>query len=52
MRGRGLLFKKGGKLSMEVYTDANYAGSATDRRFTSGYCIFLGGNLITWRSKE
>ena len=23
-----------------------------DRRSTSGYCTFLGGNLVTWRSKK
>ena len=37
---------------MEVYTDADYVGSVTDRRSTSGYCMFLGENLVTWRSKK
>ena len=37
---------------MTVYTDANYAGSIVDRRSTTGYCMFLGGNLVTWRSKK
>ena len=50
--GRGLLFKKEGKLAMEVYTDADYAGSIVDRRSTTGYCMFLGGNLVAWRSKK
>ncbi len=50
--GRGLLFKRGGSLTMEAYTDADYAGSMTDRRSTSGYCTFLCGNLVTWRSKK
>ena len=50
--GRGLLFKRGGSLTMEAYTDADYAGSVTDRRSTSGYCTFLCGNLVTWRSKK
>ena len=49
---RGLLFKRSEDLTMEVYTDADYAGSITDRRSTSGYCMFLGGNLVTWRSKK
>ncbi|XP_061360276.1 uncharacterized protein LOC133304287 [Gastrolobium bilobum] len=35
--GRGLLFQRGGNLSLEMYTDADYAGSVTDRRSTSGY---------------
>ena len=50
--GKGILFKKGGPMSLEVYTDADYAGSLVDRRSTSGYCTFLGGNLVTWRSKK
>ncbi|RDY12185.1 Copia protein, partial [Mucuna pruriens] len=30
----------------------NYAGLVVDRRSTSGYCMFWGGNLVTWRSKK
>lgn len=46
------LFKKGGKLCLEAYTDAEYAGCLVDRRSTSGYCTFLGGNLVIWKSKK
>ena len=45
--GRGLLFKKREHLQIKVYTDANQVGSITDRRSTSGYCTFVGGNLVT-----
>ncbi|XP_024019489.1 uncharacterized protein LOC112091033 [Morus notabilis] len=37
---------------IEVYTDADWAGSIIDRRSTSGYRTFLWGNLVTWRSKK
>ena len=50
--GRGLMFIKRDSLQIEVYTDADWAGSTTDRRSTSGYCTFVGGNLVTWRSKK
>ena len=50
--GKGLLFKKNNNLQVEVYTDADWAGSVIDRRSTSGYCTFVGGNLVTWRSKK
>ena len=28
------------------------AGSISDRRSTIGYCTFVWGNLVTWRSKK
>ncbi|KAK3005339.1 hypothetical protein RJ639_015952 [Escallonia herrerae] len=39
-------------LDIDGYTDADWAGNATDRRSTSGYFTFVGGNLVTWRSKK
>ena len=50
--GKGLIFKKCGHLHVEAYTDADWVGSIVDRRSTSGYCKFVGGNLVTWRSKK
>ena len=49
---RGLLCKANGHLRVEAYNDANWVGSPSDRKSTTGYCTFLGGNLITWRSKK
>jgi len=42
--GRGILFKRNKSVALEAYTDADYAGSIVDRRSTTGYCAFLGGN--------
>jgi hypothetical protein len=50
--GRGLLFSKNGHLEVEGYTNADWAGSISDRKSTSGYFTFIGGNLVTWRSKK
>nr|KYP62702.1 Copia protein [Cajanus cajan] len=50
--GNGLLFKRKDTLTMKIYTDADYAGSITDRKSTSGYCVFLGDSLVMWRSKK
>ncbi|KAK3036184.1 hypothetical protein RJ639_030254 [Escallonia herrerae] len=50
--GKGLFFKRGNDRMVEIYTDADSAGSSVDRRSTSGYCTYVWGNLVTWRSKK
>lgn len=50
--GKGLFFKKNEAREIEVFTDADWAESISDRRSTSGYCTFVWGNLVTWRSKK
>ncbi|XP_028063391.1 uncharacterized protein LOC114266673 [Camellia sinensis] len=49
---KSLYFSKHGHLSVKAFTDANRVGSVTNRRSTSGYYTFVGGNLVTWRSKK
>ena len=50
--GKGLMFKKTIKRTLEVYTDVDWAGSPSDRKSTSGYFSFIWGNLVTWRGKK
>ena len=50
--GKGVLFARHDHLKIEAYTDADWAGSIIDRHSTSRYCLFVGGNLVTWRSKK
>ena len=37
---------------MIAYTDADWGGCPDTRRSTSGYCVFLGDNLLSWSSKR
>ena len=46
------MYKRNRNTILEAYTDVDYAGSITNRRSTFGYCTFLGGNLVTWKSKK
>ncbi|XP_031101938.1 uncharacterized protein LOC116005841 [Ipomoea triloba] len=50
--GTALLYKDHGHTEIVGYTDADWAGCPWDRRSTSGYCILLGGNLVSWKSKK
>ena len=50
--GKGLFFQRTTKKEIEIFSDADWAGSVTDRRSTSGYCSFVWGNLGTWQSKK
>jgi Reverse transcriptase (RNA-dependent DNA polymerase)/Integrase core domain/gag-polypeptide of LTR copia-type/GAG-pre-integrase domain len=50
--GRGILMKNNGHTDIVGYADADWAGSPHDRKSTSGFCMFVGGNLVTWKSKK
>ncbi|KAA0049822.1 reverse transcriptase [Cucumis melo var. makuwa] len=49
---KGLMFRKTNRKTIEAYTDSDWAGSVIDRKSTSGYCTFVWGNHVTWRSKN
>ncbi|XP_057972787.1 uncharacterized mitochondrial protein AtMg00810-like [Malania oleifera] len=34
------------------YMGIDWVGNISDRKSTSGYFTFVGGNLVTWRSKK
>nr|GFA28854.1 ribonuclease H-like domain-containing protein [Tanacetum cinerariifolium] len=37
---------------LSTYTDADWTGCPVSRRSTSGYCVFLGDNLLSWSTKR
>ncbi|KAK2990408.1 hypothetical protein RJ640_001740 [Escallonia rubra] len=49
---RGLLISSSPDLTLSAYSDADWAGDVSDRRSTTGFCIFLGDSLISWKCKK
>ena len=50
--GSGLLYVVDNSFRVHAYSDSDWATCATTRRFVSGFCIFLGSALISWKSKK
>ncbi|GKC56265.1 ribonuclease H-like domain-containing protein [Tanacetum coccineum] len=48
----GLQLYASSEYSLVAYSDADWAGCPATRRSTSGYCVFLGNNLLSWSSKR
>lgn len=50
--GQGLMFPSASKLDLSAFADADYDFCPDSRRSTSGYCVFLGYSLISWKYKK
>ncbi|KAK2985281.1 hypothetical protein RJ640_009794 [Escallonia rubra] len=48
----GLCLSKPPDLSLSAYSDTDWAGCPDDRRSTSGFCVYLGCNRISWSSRK
>ncbi|KAL3630958.1 hypothetical protein CASFOL_023942 [Castilleja foliolosa] len=48
----GLNFQRPNHLNVTGFSDSDWAADIDDRRSVSGYCVYFGGNLISWSSKK
>ena len=46
------LGEKYGKFGVIEYVDSSYTGDLNDRKSITGYCFFLGRDIVTWYSKR
>ncbi|KAK4388297.1 Retrovirus-related Pol polyprotein from transposon RE1 [Sesamum angolense] len=48
----GLFFPANTSLQLCAYSDLDWASCPDSRRTLTGYCVFLGGALISWKTKK
>ncbi|GJX25725.1 putative RNA-directed DNA polymerase [Tanacetum coccineum] len=50
--GAGIIYTKSATSSISAYADSDWAKCKMTRRSVSGYCVFVCGGLVSWKSKK
>ncbi|XP_019156546.1 PREDICTED: uncharacterized protein LOC109153176 [Ipomoea nil] len=47
-----LFVRRSVSTDIHAFSDSDWAGNPTDRKSTSGFAVYLGGNLVSWSCRK